>query len=232
LLIARQVISIWPLEKAACVGGFAVRTVILKGKHSVARRSGPRSRIAAYVTTVRALSSIPLSSSFQANRESTRLAESQGIEVRYLVQLPTVTAHKNVIGMSLIFSQHVSRKKFKGSATLRAVMELDPKEGFHVRIRGSAPEASRLVERANLGLQNLKQVLSGFSIVVKVNGLKLLAGYPISHRIDIEANDVASQTVGLDQGRPAPHEWVHDAEALEVMWSVVNFPERPFTKLG
>lgn len=55
---------------------------------------------------------------------------------------------------------------------------------------------------------------------------------PVRHRVDVVADNVATDPVGLNEGRAATHEWVGDGDSLQVVGGVEGFPERPISEFG
>ena len=65
-----------------------------------------------------------------------------------------------------------------------------------------------------------------------VEVLYLLPYYPISHGIDVIADDVAADAVCLDERRASSHEWVNYSQAAKVVATKESFFQAAPHELG
>jgi hypothetical protein len=63
-------------------------------------------------------------------------------------------------------------------------------------------------------------------LVQRVRVGQLLADDPVGHRVDVPPRHVAAEAVGLEEGRPSPHERIGDPEVVEAMGQVVRLHQR------
>ena len=96
----------------------------------------------------------------------------------------------------------------------------------------SALEAACTIEPANFILQVSDQMLTGDTIGIEVKMLDFLLYDPVGHRVDIVADNIATETIGFEEGRATTHEGIGYAEPLKMVCTVKRFFQRGFCKLG
>jgi len=108
---------------------------------------------------------------------------------------------------------------------------LDPEVVFDVGLRVSAALAFRSVQVTYRFLEAKHQSVSLCLVGLQVQMLELLFDDPVAHRIDVQANHIAAETVGFDEGRAAPHKWIGDRQPAELVAAVVGIAQRPLGEL-
>ena len=96
----------------------------------------------------------------------------------------------------------------------------------------SALEAACTIEPANFTFQVSDQILTGGTIGVQVKMLDFLFYDPVGHRVDIVADNIATETIGFEEGRATAHEGIGYAEPLKMVGTVKRFLQRSFCELG
>ena len=75
-------------------------------------------------------------------------------------------------------------------------------------------------------------MLTGGTIGIQVKMLDFLLYDPVGHRVDIVADNIATETIGFKEGRATAHEGIGYAEPLKMMGTVKRFLQRSFCELG
>lgn len=101
-----------------------------------------------------------------------------------------------------------------------------------MRLAGTALQAAGAVQAADLLFQGLHQAGGGSAVCHQVQMLDLAVDDPPGHGVDVVAQHVAPDPVGLDQRRAAPHEGVGDVDPLEVVGREEGLLERPVAEFG
>jgi hypothetical protein len=119
--------------------------------------------------------------------------------------------------VSAVLCQKESGEEVEFMTTTRTSAGLDPEEVLDVRVWRRTPEATGTIQPADLLLQNTGNTRSGLLVGPKIEILYCLTHDPIGHGIDVEANDITSNPIGLNERRAASHEGIGNPDPLEIM---------------
>ena len=134
--------------------------------------------------------------------------------------------------MAAIRRQKVARKQIDQPPAGFAIEHLDPEEGFHRYIGVAVEGTERPVILIKVGAQGVDESTGSLFISRNVKLLDFLADDPGRHRIDIEAEHVASDAVRLDQRRSAAHKRIRYPDSRKVIRSEKGIIQTIFPELG
>ena len=134
--------------------------------------------------------------------------------------------------MTTVLGKDIAWEEVEDMSATVAGKGLDPQEVLHMRLLRPAFEASSRVIGAHLILQRSSKGTCRLEIGAEVEVLDLLAYYPVGHRIDVIADDVAADTVCLDEGRASAHERVDYSQAAKIVAAKESFNKAALHELG
>ncbi len=134
-----------------------------------------------------------------------------------LSESAAVGTDEDIARMSAVLSQKVTGKESQLTATVPARDRLDPKKVLNMCVIAPAFKTGRTVEVPDLLLQSISKPSRCFPVRLQVEMLDFLPDNPIRHGVDVAAQYLATDAVGLHERRSAAHEGIGYAEALQVM---------------
>jgi hypothetical protein len=231
MVICDKVFVIWLLKEAPFMDGLAYWTVILQSEEAVAGGACARRRKAIGLFAKRTEAKTSRCRTLKHEGGFAIGAGSWCISVNLLVERSARGTKDDVEWMTPILSDQIPRKKVEVTFAMHAFLLLDPKKildrGSHFPAFGTARE----IQLADLCPQTFQDLAGGRLVGFKVQPGEFLANHPVSHRVDIKAENVTAKTIGLQERCPSTHERISYPPATQIMRLVEGFLKRRIRKL-
>jgi hypothetical protein len=100
--------------------------------------------------------------------------------------------------MPSVLCKEIAWKKVDILTTLMACLRFDPEKVFYVSIGCTTAQTGCSVERSYLVFKPGHKLVGGLAVGPEIKRSDLLVNDPVSHRIDVVADNITSKAIGFE----------------------------------
>jgi len=198
-----EIVRIGFFEEVSLVCGLSLGVVVLNPKETVVQ--GSRSLAWITVCSAAAGTDAPTAAgwSHDGKNGSASVTAAGVVTLGNLVQGATLVTDHHVLGVATVLGKEIPRKQVEGEAAGITRQHLDPEKRLDGNVRVPIEGARCWVVGTHLAPQGGYKLGGSLLVVLHIQPANFFPDNPRSHGIDIKADDVTTEAVGLDQGRAA-----------------------------